>query len=408
MTSATLPESQPTTPPGGLRELRPDTPVLFFGNDWAAENRTSSHQLARQLAQRFRVFYVECPGWRAPRGSGRDLKKVFVKLWRFLRGTRTTDGGMKLRTLFQLPFHKFAAVRAFNRLVVRATVKLMMWRYGVKTPVTWFHVPHVPFLVGSLGERLSVYYCIDDYAGYPGVNPEVMRAMDDETTRRADVVFIASDTLEAHKRAINPNVHVSPHGVEFDHFARAQDPALAVPADIAHLQGPVVGYFGLIESFTDLDLIDWLAGQRPDWQFVFLGRVAVADDALPKRANVHFLGKRAYADLPAYAKRFDACVMPYKAGAWSHNANPIKLREYLSTGKPVVSVDIPQVRKFADVVGIAADREHFLARLQEAIAGGADPDAVRRRMDRVRSATWSARVDEVIRTLNDQLTRGQE
>ena len=59
--------------------------MLFFGNDWFAENRTSSHQIARQLAQRFRVYYVECPGWRVPRGSGRDLKKVFVKLWRFLK-----------------------------------------------------------------------------------------------------------------------------------------------------------------------------------------------------------------------------------------------------------------------------------------------------------------------------------
>ena len=85
--------------------LNPDTVVLFFGNDWFAENRTSSHHIARQLAKRFQVYYVECPGWRAPRGSGRDLKKVFVKLWRFLKGTRTVEGGMRLRTLFQIPFH---------------------------------------------------------------------------------------------------------------------------------------------------------------------------------------------------------------------------------------------------------------------------------------------------------------
>ncbi len=404
MTTVTpTPVPRPPAPPGTPRDLGPDTAVLFFGNDWTAENRTSSHQLARQLARRFRLFYVECPGWRAPRGSGRDLKKVFVKLWRFLRGTRTLDDGVKLRTLFQLPFHRFAAVRAFNRLVVKATVKLMMWRHGVKAPLTWFHVPHVPFLVGALGERLAVYYCIDDYAGYPGVNPQVMRAMDDDTTRRADVVFLASDTLEVSKKAINPNVHVSPHGVEFDHFARAQDESLPVPEEVARFDGPVIGYFGLIESFTDLELIDWLAGQRPDWQFVFIGRVAVPDDALPKRVNVHFLGNKPYADLPGYAKRFDACVMPYKAGAWSHHANPIKLREYLSTGKPVVSVDIPQARKFADVVGIAADREQFLAKLEEALATTRDPDAVRRRMDRVRSATWTARADEVVHTLKAQL-----
>ena len=128
-------------------ETRP--PILFFGNDWFAENRTSSHQIARQLAKQFRVFYIECPGWRAPRGSGRDLKKVFVKLWRFLRGTRTTDEGLRLRTLFQIPFHRFAAVRWLNRRLIGATLAWMKWRHGIKDPITWFHVPHVPFLVGD-------------------------------------------------------------------------------------------------------------------------------------------------------------------------------------------------------------------------------------------------------------------
>ena len=329
--------------PGELTHANNETlpPILFFGNDWFAENRTSSHQIARQLAKQFRVFYIECPGWRAPRGSGRDLKKVFVKLWRFLRGTRTTDEGLRLRTLFQIPFHRFAAVRWLNRRMIGATLAWMKWRHGIKDPITWFHVPHVPFLVGELGERFAVYYCIDNYAAYPGVDPATVQAMDDETSRRADVVFVASDTLLADKLELNPNTHVSPHGVEFEHFARAQDPALPVPADIAHLSGPVVGFFGLIESFVDLDLIDWLAEQRPEWQFLFIGRVAVPAGSLPQRPNVHFIGKRPYADLPAYAKRFDACVIPSRVGDWSYHANPIKLREYLATGKPVVAVEYP-------------------------------------------------------------------
>src|SRR5690349_3732048 len=101
--------------------------ILYFGNDWWAENRTSSHHLARQLARRFRVYYVECPGWRAPRGSGRDLKKMFVKLWRFLRGTRPVSDRLKVRTLFQIPLHRFGLVRRLNRLIVKATLRGMMW-----------------------------------------------------------------------------------------------------------------------------------------------------------------------------------------------------------------------------------------------------------------------------------------
>src|SRR5262245_61504229 len=122
--------TEPVAPPAPAA-LGPDTVVVYFGNDWFAENRTSSHQLARQLAKRLRVFYVECPGWRAPRGSGRDLKKVFVKLGRFLRGTRTVEDGIRLRTLFQFPFHRFAAVRWLNRRIIKTTLAWMKWRHGI-------------------------------------------------------------------------------------------------------------------------------------------------------------------------------------------------------------------------------------------------------------------------------------
>src|SRR4051812_17152532 len=111
MSPTTAVATPPATPQPAVTDFGPDTVVLYFGNDWFAENRTSSHQLARQLAKKCRVFYIECPGWRAPRRSARDLKKVFLKLWRFLRGTREVEDGIRLRTLFQIPFHRFAAVR---------------------------------------------------------------------------------------------------------------------------------------------------------------------------------------------------------------------------------------------------------------------------------------------------------
>ncbi|MBN9519679.1 glycosyltransferase [bacterium] len=377
-------------------EIGPDTVVLFFGNDWFAENRTSSHHLARQLARRFRVFYFECPGWRAPRGSGRDLKKVVVKLWRFVSGTRTVERGIRLRTLVQIPFHRFALVRWANRQVVRAAVRWLTWREQVRGAVAWFHVPHVPFLVGRLGERIAVYYCIDDYAAYPGVDPGTVRAMDEETTRRADVVFVASETLVRAKREWNPRTCVSPHGVEFEHFARAQDPALPVPDDVRDLRGPVVGFFGLVEQFIDLDLIGWLAGERPDWQFVLIGRVAVPAAALPRRANVHFLGKRPYESLPGYAKRFDACLIPYRPGDWSFHANPIKLREYLAAGKPVVATATPQAEKFADVVEVARTRGEFLSALDRVLGQPPSAEAVARRMRRVADSSWDARATAVV------------
>src|SRR5262249_41445968 len=160
---------------------------------------------------------------------------------------------------------RFAAVRWLNRVLMARALRRLIRRERLQRPLTWFMLPHLSSVAGRLGERLSVYYCIDDYAALPDVNEEAVRCMDEDMTRRTDLVFVASDTLLGEKRRLNPNTLVSPHGVDFDHFARAQAPELAVPADTAHLPGPVVGFFGLIERWIDLELVDYLAGQRPGW-----------------------------------------------------------------------------------------------------------------------------------------------
>src|SRR5260370_24399502 len=92
---------------GSIMDLNQEKPViLYFGNDWFADNRTSSHHIARWLAKRYRVYYLECPGLRSPKRSGRDAKKLLNKVWRFLQGANQVDPNLKVRTLLQLPFHR--------------------------------------------------------------------------------------------------------------------------------------------------------------------------------------------------------------------------------------------------------------------------------------------------------------
>jgi glycosyltransferase involved in cell wall biosynthesis len=377
--------------------------ILYFGNDWFAENRTSSHQIARRLARHYRVYYVECPGLRAPKGSGRDLKKIWGKLVRFLRGVRPVEEWLKVCTLLQVPLHRFALVRRLNQLLILWTLRWLMMREGIRDPITWFMIPHLSPVVGRLGERLSVYYCIDDYAALPDVNEAAVRAMDEEMTRKADLVFVASDTLLGAKRRLNPSTYVSPHGVDFDHFARAQDGRLEPPPEVAQLPRPVVGFFGLIERWIDLDLVRYLAEQRPHWAFVMIGRVAVPDGEVPRRENIHYLGKRPYDLLPAYGKQFDAAIIPYRLTQQVLHANPIKLREYLAMGKPVVSVSTPEIDKYADLVEISHSREQFLANLDAVVARPASPEEVRKRMGRVAHESWEGRLRQVLETIHRRL-----
>ena len=374
-------------------------PILYFGNDWFTENRTSSHHIARWLSREYSVYYVECPGLRAPQGSSRDIKKIAQKLSRSLRGPVSVPEGLKVKTLFQIPFHRFASIRWLNSRLISASVWWLRWREGIKNPISWFTVPHVPSLVGSMGEEVSVYYCTDDHGSMPGVNERAVRAMDDETTRRASLVFVTSDTLLERKRSLNPNVFVSPHGVHVEHFGQAQDETLPVPEEMKEMPHPIVGLYATIGPWIDLDLIGFLAEQRPNWTFVLIGRLACSADHLINRSNVHFLGKRAYEDLPAYGRQFDAAIIPYRLVPQVYHANPLKLREYLAMGKPIVSVRTPEIEKYADVVEIADSREDFLLRLDTVLSGPDSADLRHQRMSRVAPESWENRLQAVHETV---------
>jgi glycosyltransferase involved in cell wall biosynthesis len=230
--------------------------------------------------------------------------------------------------------------------------------------------------------------------------------LDAETTCNADLVFVASDTLLDSKRQLNPNTYLSPHGVDYHHFAQAQDECLAIPEDTATLPGPVIGFFGLIESWIDLDLVDYLAKCRPQWTFLMIGRVAVPAEQLPRRNNIRFLGPRPYDSLPAYGKQFAASIIPYRLTQQVLHANPIKLREYLAMGKPVISVSTPEIDKYADVVAIAHSHEDFLARLDEAVSRPASAEEDRRRMERVAAQGWESRLRDVLAVVEKHLNPG--
>ncbi len=377
--------------------------ILYFGNDWSAENRTSSHHVARWLAGHYRLIYVECPGLRAPKSTGRDLRKVAAKLRLALSGPRPQPEGLSVQTLLQVPLHRFELVRRANRELIRLSLRLLLWRLGVRRPVTWFVVPHLAGVVGRLGERLSVYYCIDDYASLPDVDADAVRAMDEDLTRRADIVFVASETLLARKRRLNPETHVSPHGVDFAHFVRAQDPGLAVPADIAALRRPIVGFFGLIERWIDLGLVAWLAEQRPAWTFLMIGRLAIPEADAPRRPNLVYLGRRPYETLPAYGKAFSAAIIPYHLTPQVLHANPIKLREYLAMGKPIVSVSTPEIDRFAAHVSIGRSREEMLAHLDAAVGVGLTPTEVATQTALASTMTWDANLRRVLERVEGRL-----
>ena len=365
-----------------------DSPILYFGNDWDAENRTSSHQMAMQLSAHLDLIYIECPGLRRPSGSGRDLRKLIDKVRKTLRGVRTI-GGMRVYTLFQLPFHGNSLARRINRTLVAWQVRGVRRLLGKPRPVLWFVVPHLSYVPRLFPSLTSVYYCIDKFAALPGVDVQAVSSMDEQLTRDASVVFVASEKLLDDKKRVRPDALLSPHGVDFDHFSSVMA-AGERPAELANWRGKIVGFWGLIEAWIDLELLAHIAKQRPDWLIVLIGHAAVDVSLLRRYPNVLLIGKKTFAELPKYARFFDAGILPYRLTEQVIHSNPIKLREYLATGKPVVSVRFPHAEKFADVIYLADNHDEFVARLDAALSE-TDPGASQRRIEAVRSSTWDAR-----------------
>lgn len=378
--------------------------VVYFGNDWHAENRTSSHHVAERLAARLPVLYVDSPGMRAPGASRRDFRRALGKLAATFRAPIRTPQGPWHCTVPQLPFRRIPGVDAFNRLFGRWAVRRAMRRVGIRRCISWFVVPHPGFMAQRLGEELCVYYCIDDYAAHPGVDAPLIAQRDLDLSRRADLLFVAPPALLDAKRSINPATVFSPHGVDVELFGQASDPATVVPMEARGLPAPVVGYFGSVHEWIDLELIEWLARSRPRWSFLLVGHAATDVGALRALPNVHLVGPRPYPTLPQWAKAFDACIIPYRLNRQVANANPLKLREYLATGKPVVSVRNPEIEKFAQWVHIADGRDEFLAALEQVLRDD-NAGAAADRIAAVADQTWDRRVDAVLETVRQALAR---
>lgn len=378
--------------------------IIYFGNDWHSENRTSSHHVAIRLARHAPLLYVSSPGLRAPTASARDLRRMLRKLLATLRRPVRIEGNLWHCTVPQLPFRRIPGVEMLNRWFGRWAVRRAARAAGIRRCISWFVVPHPGFLAGRLGEDLCVYYCIDDYAAHPGVDAALIGARDEALSRRADLVFVAPPALLAAKQAINPRAVFSPHGVDIELFARSADPATAVAPAARGLSHPVIGYFGSLHEWIDFELIEWLARQRPHWTFLLVGHEATDLGNLRRLPNVHLPGAQPYAELPGWAKSFDAAIIPYRLNRQVANANPLKLREYLAAGKPVVSVRNPEIEKFAEWVRIADNRESFLQALDIAIDDNS-AEACARRMAAVADQSWDRRVDEVVARVGAGLAR---
>lgn len=377
--------------------------IIAFAKDWH-EDPTSNHHVLIELARTRPVLWLNSVATRTPRlSSGRDLGKIRRKLGEFVRGPVKVADNLWVFSPLVLPLPHSAVAQRINRQVLRATIYALRKRLGLAAFDLWTFLPNVADYVGTLGERTSVYYCVDEWSLFSYLDEAQTRAAEARLLAKVDACFAINHALADAKRLHNPHTFVSPHGVDHAVFARALDPETKTPSDVAALPGPVIGFYGTIQDWVDLELIAGLARRHPAWSIVLLGQILVDVAAVKDLPNVHLLGRKPHAELPAYCKAFDVGLIPYRISERMTYVNPIKLREYLSAGVPVVSTPVPEVVRYRHLCAIADGLDAFERAVIAALADGGDQRR-RQRSDAMRTETWTARVAEVSRTVDELAT----
>jgi len=389
-------------PPEAIEAPRPGSPpIICIGKDWEGDPTSNTHFM-RLLSRRNRVLWVNSIGTRRPGVNRRDLGRLLYKFRRVFDGCAQVAPNMHVFNPLVVPFPELPGVARFNSTFLSAALRRTSERLGFERPLMWTYFPTAVGLVGRLRECAVIYHCIDDYAEFPGVNGAALRRAEQQLLKVADLVVTSSEILWRERRQENPRTFFIPHGVDVDHFSRALDPGLRVPMDVGGLPRPIVGYFGLIADYVDLELIAEAARMQPHWSFVLVGGWATSLRALSGLANVHLLGRRPYDSLPGYCRAFDVGVIPFRMNALTVRVNPIKLREYLAAGLPVVSTPLPEVARYRALVHLADSPKMFVEEIERALGERSEPFLAQRLLA-MRAESWESRVGEVCRLIRDTL-----
>lgn len=389
--------------------------LVVFSDDWGRHPSSSQH-LARELLLRnrmcchsgcsgchtYKVFWVNTIGTRRPSLSLEDVSRGVGKLreW-FMPGgkSRAHVGGVSVPGLgvcrelhvsdpgmwpgFRRPWQ-----RHLNANLLNSHVHDVLGRRRDTKRVAMTTLPITADLVGRLDVDRWVYYCVDDFSTWPGLDKRVMQAMERKLVERVDEIIVVSRTLEQRIAELGRESTLLTHGIDARHWVTVNHPGTR-PAELESTDGPVVLFWGLIDQRLDVSwcraLAEGLAGC--DGVLVLAGPRQGADAVLDALPNTLLPGAVSYAELPRWARHADVLVMPYADLPVTRAMQPLKLKEYLATDRPVVLRDLPATQNWHDAADVVSDAGAFVDRVCERLDSGLPASQAHARQ-RLNEETW--------------------
>lgn len=312
-------------------------------------------------------------------------------------------------TVYTMPpvlpfFNKFRFVNKLNQKKLAKFVNKKMEAHSFEDPTLWVYTHTAVDILPHIEYKNLVYHCVDRHSAFKGfITPEVVDRMDGELAEDADFVFCTSQGLYDWMSRFTDKLELVPNGANYELFSSVRREDFPVPADMQGLGEPVFGFFGALQDCIEYDWVEYAAMAHPEWSFIFVGPVLAGVDVsvISDLPNVHMLGLKKQVDLPAYISHTDVCLNLFKKGKLAKSVSPLKLFEYLVTGKPIVSTPQPdQVWDYSDVIMIADDEKDFVKKLEAAL--WPDYERLSRQLEYAEGVSWDTRADQIAGALRKQ------
>jgi glycosyltransferase involved in cell wall biosynthesis len=364
-------------------------PLLVFAEDWGRHISGCQH-LVRQLLPRYEVFWVNTIGTRRPRFNRATLARGFEKLrhWTHREPLAASQDAKPQAARPHIlnprmwPWFSHRFDRHLNRELLYRQLAPRLHALP-EPPVAITKIPLVADLIGQLPVARWVYYCVDDFAEWPGLDHEPLRQMEQRLVRDADVIIAVSETLQTRLAQMGRSSHLLTHGVDVDDWRVA-------PVPLHDQERPLLVFWGVIDRRLDLDLLTHLDTALKQGTILLIGPHADPDRALFRLRHVRFLEAVAYEQLPGIGAAADVLLMPYADLPVTRAMQPLKLKEYLATGKPVVSRRLPSTRPWADALDVAETAAAFTELVQLRLKSGV-PIEQQRARERLRAESWAVK-----------------
>jgi hypothetical protein len=375
--------------------------ILCFGSEkWGYPGFQQT--IMHKLSSANRILYINSLGTRKISLRCSQLSFYLRRALRFYQHNHNASTTTAVVcNPWVIPLMNSSIITKCNRQLLRIQFSRLLKKLNFKDYLLWIGTPAAASYLDLFKPTSMVYNPVDRYSAFPFVNKTKICEYEKQIAKKADLIICTSEAIKNDFLPLNNSAITFTHGVDFDFWNSAANSKL-IPSDIKKVRKPIIGYFGSLSADVfDIELLKKVAVKYPQANIVLIGRKMNYLDQFEKNKNIYLLGYKDYKLLPSYLKHFDVCLIPFHVNELMEGVDPIKLREYLSLGKPVVSVALPEVAKVGRAVYVAENEKEFVNLVGKALEE--EKTLFEERLNVARQSDWNVKLGELSNIINNYL-----